>query len=358
MKRRFLSAVTLALALAAASAHAGKIGEYRDEPDAWFKGDEGKTILANVLAAQRTTGGWWKNYDLDKPPFNTTGDESRSIFDNMATIGEMRLLARAFRVTGDASYRAAFDRGLKLVFESQYPNGGWPQEFPAPTKGYAMQVTFNDDAMTRVLQFLKDVVDAKPDVAFVDEPTRAKARAAFDRGIDCVLKCQVKMNATSTVWCAQYDAETLKPAKARAYELPSLSGDESAGITLLLMSIDKPTPAMKQGVQDAVAWFDSAKLLGIKTEKRSSAPEDATKTDVVVVQDAAAEPLWARFYDLDTGKPFYCGRDGVKKATLAEIERERRTGYAWLRPWGKPVLAAYPAWATKQGVPNVLAAPR
>lgn len=354
MRIRRPLAAALAICLAVSSAHAGKIGDYRNQPDEWFKGEEGKTILANVLAAQRTTGGWWKNYDLAKPPFDIKSNEGRTIFDNMATIGELRLLARAIRVTGDAKYREAFDRGLKVVFDAQYANGGWPQEYPVPTKGYAMQVTFNDDAMTRVLKFVQDIARGRDDLAFADESTRGKAQAAFDRGIECVLECQVRMGVTPTVWCAQYDPQTLKPAKARAYELPSLSGDESAGVTLLLMSIEQPSNAVKQAVQDAVVWFDSAKLLGIRTEKRASAPEDPAKSDIVVVEDPAAEPLWARFYDLDTGKPFYCGRDGVKKATLAEIERERRTGYAWLRPWGKPVLTAYPAWAEKQGVTNVL----
>ena len=72
--------------------------------------------------------------------------------------------------------------------------------------------------------------------------------------------------------------------------------------------------------------------------------------DVVVVEDPTAPPLWARFYDLDTGKPYYCGRDGVKKSSLAEIEIERRGGYAWLRPWGERLLKEYPKWAKKNGV--------
>jgi PelA/Pel-15E family pectate lyase len=355
MTRITSTAVAILLGLCA-TVQAGRVGDYRDQPDAWFTTDDGRAILANVLAAQRSTGGWYKNYDLAKPPAKVaTSNAGRSIFDNMATIGELRLLARAIRVTGDADYRAAFDRGMQLVLDAQYENGGWPQEFPLPAKGYAGQITYNDNAMTRVMQFCKDVAEAKPDFAFVASSVREKARAAFERGIECTLNAQISIKGTPTVWCAQYDPVTLEPAKARAYELPSLSGDESAGITLLLMSIDSPSERVKQSVQHAVAWFERAKLTGIRTEKRSTSPEEPGKSDIVVIEDANAEPLWGRFYDLETGKPYFCGRDGVKKATLAEIERERRTGYAWLRPWGKPVLAAYPAWAQKHGLPNVLA---
>ena len=31
-------------------------------------------------------------------------------------------------------------------------------------------------------------------------------------------------------------------------------------------------------------------------------------------KDSTALAQWARFYDLETGKPFFCDRDGIKKA--------------------------------------------
>ena len=64
--------------------------------------------------------------------------------------------------------------------------------------------------------------------------------------------------------------------------------------------------------------------------------------DQVLVDDpSATEPLWARFYDIETNRPFFCGRDGVKKWSLNEIEAERRAGYAWIRPFGEAVLKEY-----------------
>jgi PelA/Pel-15E family pectate lyase len=66
---------------------------------------------------------------------------------------------------------------------------------------------------------------------------------------------------------------------------------------------------------------------------------------VVVVPDANASPVWARFYEIPTNRPFFCGRDGVKKYTMAEIEQERRKGYAWYTARGNDLLEKdYPAW--------------
>jgi PelA/Pel-15E family pectate lyase len=65
----------------------------------------------------------------------------------------------------------------------------------------------------------------------------------------------------------------------------------------------------------------------------------------LVVQDAAAPPIWARFYEIGTNRPIFCDRDGVAKHSLGEIGYERRNGYAWLGYWPRALLEQdYPAW--------------
>ena len=121
------------------------------------------------------------------------------------------------------------------------------------------------------------------------------------------------------------------------------------------MELEKPDDRVKQAVHAAAQWYEQSKLTGIRLEQKPD-KNSPKGFDVVVVEDPTAPPLWARFYDLETGKPFFCGRDGVKKSSLAEIELERRAGYAWLRPWGEKVLDAYPKWAAKHGMPTELTA--
>jgi PelA/Pel-15E family pectate lyase len=54
-----------------------------------------------------------------------------------------------------------------------------------------------------------------------------------------------------------------------------------------------------------------------------------------------------RFYTTQFGRPFFCGRDGVKKNRFSEIEAERRNGYAWYGQWGKDVATLYGRWKNK-----------
>ena len=58
--------------------------------------------------------------------------------------------------------------------------------------------------------------------------------------------------------------------------------------------------------------------------------------------------VWARFYDIETNKPFFSGRDSIKKWAVADIEYERRNGYAWYGTWPQKLLDKYPEWLKKK----------
>jgi pectate lyase len=305
------------------------------QSDAWFRSEEGRQALTNVLSHQSSRGDWPKNQNTAARPFAGDADKIKGTFDNGATTAELRLLARAFNATGDARLRAAFLKGLGHILAAQYTNGGWPQYAPPPARTYPRHITFNDDTMRRLLELLRDVATAG-EFAFVDKSNRARAQLAFDRGIDCILNCQVRVNGQLSAWCAQHDEVTLEPRPARSYELVSLSGAESAGLLHLLMSLERPTPEVIRAVHAGVRWFEAVKLTGLR--------EVRVNGDKRLLRDPAAPPLWARFYEIGSNRPLYSGRDGVKKFDLADIEAERRNGYAWHGAWGADVLQRYAKW--------------
>lgn len=317
-------------------------GEYLEKPDAWFAGGEAKEIAANILSYQSELGGWPKNVSTTAGPYKGDRRDLAPSYDNGATTDELRFLARIHRVTRDATYRAAFERGLDYLLQGQYPNGGWPQRHP-PGGGYHRHITFNDDAMVRLLELLREVA-TRDGYAFVDAARRKSAARAFDLGIGCILECQIKVGDKLTAWCAQHDEVDFRPRPARSYELAALSGAESVGITRLLMSLDDPPPEIVRAVEGAVAWFETAKLTGIRvvSVRDEKGPKGLNK---VVETYPAAPPLWARFYEIETGAPMFVDRDGVPKRSLAEIGYERRNGYAWYGTWPQKLLdVEYPAW--------------
>jgi len=321
-------------------------------PSEWYGSDEAKSVAENVLLAQKEIGGWEKNKDYHKKfseseraHYINEKSEIGATFDNGATITELRFLAKVYSQIKDERYKNAFEKGLNYIFISQYENGGWPQYYPLRS-GYYCRITYNDDAMVNTMQFLKEICSDNKEFASlqISSETKAKAQQAFNKGVECILNTQIIINGKRTVWCAQHDQITLAPANARSYELASFSGSESVGIVLLLMEIDNPSKEIIAAVNGAVQWFENNKIEGIKLENVIN--KDGKK-DRVVVEDKNAPTLWGRFYDLETSKPFFCSRDGVKKKSLAEISHERRNGYSWYVNGAEKVLKKYPEWKKK-----------
>lgn len=356
MTRR-LACSTIAVVVAAAAFCLGACpaaanpAEYLGKPDSWFAGEEATRVAANILSYQSELGGWPKNVSTTAAAYAGDRKDLQPTYDNGATTDELRFLARVYVATKEERYRAAFERGLDYVLKGQYLTGGWPQFYPPPEKTYHRHITFNDNAMVRLLEFLREV-GTGDGYAFIDADRRKEAAAAFERGIACILKCQITVGGRLTAWCAQHDEVDYRPRPGRAFELATLSGAESVGITRLLMSLDRPSPEVIRAVEGAAAWLKSAELTGIlvTSVKDEKGPKGINR---VVVNDSSAPPRWARFYAIETNRPVFSDRDGVPRTTLAEIGYERRNGYAWYGTWPQKLLEVeYPAWRKRAGVEN------
>jgi PelA/Pel-15E family pectate lyase len=326
-------------------------GNVLRQPAEFYGSDEAIRIAETVLLHQSNNGGWPKNYDriaeiTEKRKQELLLAKSRqdTTFDNGSTHSEVRYLAKMYQATEDERYKEAILKGIDFMLEAQYDNGGWPQFYPLELGGYSKYITFNDDAMISVMTVLRDVAEGDEAYAFVDEERRQQAATAVEKGVACILQCQIVVDGQLTAWCAQHDHRTLEPRPARAYEHPSISGGESVGIVRFLMSIEDPSPEVVAAVEGAVAWFEEVKITGIRLE---TVYDDSLSEghNLVAVEDETAPPLWARFYEIGTNKPMFMEPDGTIKDTFNELSYPNRIGYKWLVDKPAPMLyEEYPLW--------------
>ncbi len=237
------------------------------QPPEWYATVEARVAAESVVACQAPEGGWPKNTDLLAPPASPSVS-ARPTIDNGATTRPMQFLALVIDRTGSAAFRQAFERGLEYLLAAQYPNGGWPQYFPL-RRGYYSRITYNDDAMVNVLTLLRNVSAGTAPFGFVDQVRRGRASAAVAKGIDVILRTQLRQDGQLTAWCAQHDEQTLQPAWARSYEPPSLSGAESVGIVRFLMSVEHPTPEIVGAIEGAVQWLRASAMSGVRVHRIS-----------------------------------------------------------------------------------------
>lgn len=339
--------------------------------------ENAQQLADSIVKYQMRSGGWAKNQKwLEGVDPKAAKEWSKtgigSTIDNGATVSEMKALARAvdrgcaIKSSGFAlldkkvldrqmeKYRTAFMDGLGYLLKMQYPNGGFPQFYPIRNnEDYSSQITFNDNATVNVLKLLRDVANGADEYKNVgiDKATRKKCLAAYEKGIKCILNCQIRVDEAGrvlaygsdewkagrrTVWCQQHDKKTLAPVKARAYELPSYTGHgETVNIIELLMDVQSPSDEVSEAVKCAVEWLEAHAMKDVAVE---TFVDEEGRTDIRLVEQEGAPLLWARFYDLENAEPMFCDRDGVPKKKLSDIGYERRNGYRWVGDAPKRVI--------------------
>ena len=299
--------------------------------------DSARRLADAMLSYQTPSGGWSKHVDFaagPRAPGQSFFSENESwqyiaTVDNDATTSEIRFLMRAVEAGGKTEYRAAVARGVEYLLMAQFPNGCWPQVWPLQG-GYHDAATFNDDAIVEVLQILDDV--GRGAASYVPDSLKKQSAHAVERGVQCILSAQMRVNGTLTVWGQQHDPLTLDAVNARSYELRSLTSKESAGVVMFLMDHSTMDHRIAAAVQGAVTWFEKTAIHGMRSE-----PGQPLKPD------AAGGDLWARMYEIGTNRPIFSNRDGIKQYEFSALT-DRREGYGWYSDEPARVLKRYKSW--------------
>jgi len=328
----------------------------------YYRQAEARRVAEAIVTFQTPAGGWSKNIDMTRPRhpgmlfgvanlsrFQGTEDFDLSdaswnyigTFDNDATVMQLRFLARvidayATDAPSEAGLTKAFLQGIQYILDAQYPNGGWPQVWPLQGN-YHDAITFNDNAIVNVLALLRNVSMGTNEFRFVPDAIRNQAAESFKKGLDCVLKTQVRTNGGLTVWPQQSDPLTLQPTSARNFEMVSLASAESANLMLFLMQLPKPSPEIVESVHAAAAWFE-------KTALRDVAYRRANDRGRVLLPADGEGPLWARYYEIGTDRPIFGDRDKTIHDKVDAVSEERRIGYSWFGDGPEDALERFETW--------------
>ncbi len=330
------------------SIHHWQMKDGRDRNDPRYRPEQVVHIAENLLKFQNEDGGWPTNLDwlaiIDVAEVAKIRKKGlkRSSFDNRNTYPQIDYLAKVYGCTELPRYRDAALRGFEYILREQRPSGGW--------RGNDVDaITFNDDVMVGIMRLLLKIREGDAHFDWLDTALRRRLEESLSRAIAVTLQCQIEVDKVKTAWCQQHDHATLQPVRARSYELPSITAQESVGVVKFLMDLPAPSEEVVAAVNSAVAWFEVSAIKGLRVKTVPIDPVRfdgfTAKKDRIEVIDERAPPIWARFYEIGTNRPFFCNRDGTKVYRLADVHLERRAGYGWYGHWPAEVIGdAHSSW--------------
>ncbi|GAA5167033.1 pectate lyase [Viridibacterium curvum] len=348
------------------------------ETASYYAGSSALAIAREIVSFQVPSGAWGKNMvrtgvvrakgqsyigsNIDPNGSGATDWNYVGTFDNAATTTEIRYLAKvqAAQSTDRSTFQASIIKGLNAILAAQYPNYGWPQNYPVSGMAYHDAITLNDDAMLNLIKLLREIgTSSNSDFAFVDTTLRNKCAAAAGNGITWLLTNQVRINGKLTIWGQQHDVFTLKPTPARAYEMAALSSSESGKIVKFLMSLPNPDAATRTAVYAAADFFKATQIDG-KAWVSGALVSDSSKNS------------WARFYDLSVYDPTasalaargrmlfgdFADRHGAASSvyglifgSTTAVSAERLTGYAQYNNVAQSLLTSFTTWSASNPKP-------
>lgn len=276
---------------------------------------EAAVEVAEALIRGQLRSGGWDNmiefadadrkryaYRVDnKSDADAKGKRNTTTFDDDKTQSSIRFLVRLDQATGfgNRSIHEAALFSLDAVLKSQYPNGAWPQRFsdfpdpadhPAraamlpqsyskefPGKKYAGFYTLNDNTCGDLIVTLLDAWEVYQDERY---------RLAAEKGGEFFLLAQLPEPQPG--WAQQYDRE-MRPAWARKFEPPAVTGGESQGVMRTLIQLYRRTAKHSENAERFLKPIPRA----IAYYRRSLLPDGRL----------------ARFYEVATNRPLYFTKD-------------------------------------------------
>lgn len=301
--------------------------------------DAARAATEALILGQHCSGGWDYIIEFDPEkrkqyPYRADNNCGASnagrhytTLDDNVTQAAVRLMMRVDRELKfeDKKLHEAVLFALDQLIKAQYPNGAWPQRYyqfsdPAkfpmkkagypdswsrkwPGPDYRLLYTFNDNTISDLIDMFFEAWRIYGDERY---------RRTAEKGGEFILLAQ--MPEPQPAWAQQYDLE-MRPAWARVFEPPSVTGGESQGIIRTLFVLYRETGDRK--------YLGSARL-ALDYLKRSVLPPIENPSEARR-RFKPGEPVLARFYELKTNRPLYITKG--TRVTVADRGTTNMDGY-------------------------------
>ncbi len=283
--------------------------------------------------------------------------ENKGTFQSGMFVSFLKLIIEQFLKTKESNLLLSIHKTIDylLAISSEYDNGGIPLYFPKlDDDDWKYNISIKNGNYINYLRTIELILNSDNLLQYIDLKLE-QLKNAYKKSLNLLLKLQINVGQTKTIWSQYYDKNNLLPVGGNDNEPAGLCSLESAQILLYLMDFEIPTNNIKNAVIAGCEWFKINKVSGwIQVfEKKSYDPNDK---DNMTEQQTMLTPynytpfpdkmtMHSRYYDFENLKPVFQENNMTYTLeTFNDMSVEYRNNEFHMGMWGHYLLETYEEW--------------
>lgn len=283
--------------------------------------------------------------------------ENKGTFQSGNIVAFIKLIVNNFIKTKNSNLLLSIHKltdYLTDIFEN-YDNGGVPLYHPKLDKEeWKYNVSIKNGNFINYLRTIEILLNSSDLLVHIESKIEL-LKNAYRKSLILLLKLQINVGNTKTIWSQYYDKDTLLPTDGNENEPLGLCTLESAQILLYLMDIENPTNTMKNAIRSGCEWFQKHKVSGwIQIfDKKSYDPsdhDDKIESQTLLVPYRYKPfpqkmTMHSRYYDFESMEPIF--KENNKLYNLDSFNSmgvEIRNSEFHIGMWGHYLQETYEEW--------------
>jgi PelA/Pel-15E family pectate lyase len=283
--------------------------------------------------------------------------ENKSTFQSGMFVSFLKLIIEQFLKTKESNLLLSIHKTIDylITISSEYNNGGIPLYYPKlDDDDWKYNISMKNGNYINYLRTIEIILNSDDLLEYINSKLES-LKNAYKKSLNLLLKLQINVGKTKTIWSQYYDKDDLSPVRGNDNEPMGLCSLESAQILLYLMDFEIPTNNIKNAIIAGCEWFKNNKVSGWVQvfEKKSYDPNDkdnmTEQQTMLIPYNYTPFPdkmtMHSRYYDFENLKPVFQENNIIfALETFNDMSVEHRNNEFHIGMWGHYLLETYEEW--------------
>jgi PelA/Pel-15E family pectate lyase len=325
-------------------------------------------IYSKNINNNNNIGGYWVEKEVSMfVPYTGKGvtyvmsdgniAENKGTFQSGNMVSFIKIIINNFIKTKKSNLLQSIHKFIDYLIDisHNYNNGGIPLYHPKLDDDlWKYNISIKNGNFINYLRSIEIILNSQELLSHIESKID-QLKNAYKKSLILLLKLQINVDSTKTIWCQYYDKDTLLPVDGNENEPVGLCTLESAQILLFLMNIENPTNSIKDTIHTGCNWFYQNKISGwmqIFDKKNYNINNNDENTEYqTLILEYNYKPfpekmtLHSRYYDFNSMAPIFKENNKLYDIeSFNNMSVDYRNSEYHMGMWGHYLIEAYEEW--------------